>query len=54
VRTSATIYAEDALIDAEGYVLQSEEEPAETEDSDDLVSQFRDFIDGISPEDFES
>jgi uncharacterized protein len=52
VRTSATIYAEDALVDAEGYVLQSEEAADEPE-SDELLSQFRDFIDGISPEDFE-
>jgi bifunctional DNase/RNase len=54
VRTSATIYAEDALIDAEGYVLQGEDESEhDAEESDDLVSQFRDFIDGINPEDFD-
>lgn len=52
VRTSATIYAEDALVDAEGYVLQSEEAADEPE-SDELLNQFRDFIDGIRPEDFE-
>lgn len=54
VRTSATIFAEDALVDAEGYVLQGEE-PGEDDDVDpsDLVTQFRDFIEGIRPEDFE-
>jgi uncharacterized protein len=55
VRVQATIYAEDALLDAEGVILQTEE--AETEESpeaDDLVSQFREFIEGINPEDFES
>lgn len=53
VRTSATIYAEDALVDAEGYVLQADEPAGATGDSDDIVSQFRSFIDGINPEDFE-
>jgi uncharacterized protein len=53
VRTSATIYAEDALVDAEGYVLHPEEPGEDAGDPDDLVSQFRDFIEGIRPEDFE-
>jgi bifunctional DNase/RNase len=54
VRTSATIYAEDALIDAEGYVLQQEEAPDdEHAESDELVEQFRDFIEGLRPEDFD-
>ncbi len=52
VRTSATIYAEDALIDAEGYVLATDEPTGEGE-SDELMSQFKMFIDGIRPEDFE-
>lgn len=55
VRTHSTIYAEDALLDAEGVVLATdeagdEEEPA---DADELVSQFKEFIEGIRPEDFE-
>lgn len=54
VRTEATIYAEDTLLDAEGVIIQGEEpgddEPA---DADELVSQFKEFIDGIRPEDFE-
>ncbi|HET9690336.1 MAG TPA: bifunctional nuclease family protein [Acidimicrobiales bacterium] len=54
VRTSAPIFAEDALIDAEGYVLHPE--PADDDDenggSDELVEQFRDFIEGLRPEDF--
>jgi bifunctional DNase/RNase len=53
VRTSSTIFAEEALLDAEGVVLQAEDEAVEGE-TDDLVSQFKEFIDGISPEDFES
>jgi uncharacterized protein len=51
-RVAATIYAEEALLDAEGIVLQSEDTP-EPGEADDLVSQFRQFIDGIKPEDFE-
>jgi bifunctional DNase/RNase len=55
VRTSATIYAEDALLDAEGVVLQGDETGEGDEaEADDLVSQFKEFIDGIRPEDFES
>ncbi len=47
-----TIYAEEELLDAEGVILPDESaEPAEAEE---LVSEFRDFIEGIRPEDFES
>jgi bifunctional DNase/RNase len=55
VRVSATIYAEEALVDAEGYVL-AEDVTEEDDDgeSDELLGQFRDFIDGIRPEDFEA
>jgi uncharacterized protein len=53
-RLGTTIYAEDALLDAEGVVLQSDDEPETTPDQDDLVGQFREFIDGIRPEDFSS
>ncbi len=52
VRTSATIYADDALVDAEGVVLEAEE-AEETVDADELVSEFKAFIEGIRPEDFE-
>jgi hypothetical protein len=51
-RVSATIYAEDALIDAEGVVLQSDEEGEDGPDGGDLMLQFRQFIEGIRPEDF--
>jgi bifunctional DNase/RNase len=53
VRTKSTIYAEEALVESEGVVLQSEDGEDEGE-ADDLVSQFRQFIEGIRPEDFES
>lgn len=52
VRLQSPIYAEEALVDAEGYVI-SEESAVDEPASDELLSQFRDFIDGIRPEDFE-
>jgi bifunctional DNase/RNase len=54
VRTSATIYAEDALLDAEGVVLQGDDADEDDGQNDDIVSQFKEFIEGIRPEDFES
>jgi bifunctional DNase/RNase len=55
VRTHSTIYADDALLDAEGVVLHGVEAGDEEDaaEADELVSQFKEFIDGIRPEDFE-
>ena len=53
-RLGTTIYAEDALLDAEGVVLQSEDETDASPDQDQLVVEFRHFIEGIRPEDFSS
>lgn len=53
VRTDTTIYAEEALLDAEGVLLPAEDE-ADPPEADELVSEFRQFIEGIRPEDFES
>ncbi|MDQ2725142.1 MAG: bifunctional nuclease family protein [Actinomycetota bacterium] len=52
VRVECTIYADDALVDAESYVLDANEteDPGE---ADELVSEFRQFIEGLRPEDFE-
>lgn len=52
VRVEATIYADDALVDAEGYVLEPDGGD-EHGQADELVSEFRQFIEGIRPEDFE-
>jgi len=51
-RLGTTIYAEDALLDAEGVVIQTDEEREDGPDQDELVVQFREFIEGINPEDF--
>jgi len=53
-RLGTTIYSEDALIDAEGVVLQSDDETEAPHDQDQLVVEFRQFIEGIRPEDFSS
>lgn|SRR5487761_1143403 len=52
VRAGATIYAEEALLDAEGIVITQREDLEEGE-GDELVAQFHEFIEGISPEDFD-
>jgi bifunctional DNase/RNase len=51
VRIECPIYAEDDLLDAEGVILPEEAEE-EAAQADELVSEFRDFIEGIRPEDF--
>jgi uncharacterized protein len=48
VRCEAPIYASDELIDAVG-----QEPPAEAEeDTDEIIDEFKDFIESVSPEDF--
>jgi len=47
VRTDAPIFAARDLLDASG--VEFEQEP---EDSEELVQEFRDFLDHITPEDF--
>lgn len=49
VRSGATIYAEEALLDAEGIVLTQRDDVEEGE----LVDQFHEFIEGVRPEDFD-
>src|SRR5579875_1642082 len=53
VRVDSPIYAEEELLDAEGILLPEEdEEEEESPEAEELVSEFRDFIEGIRPEDF--
>ena len=53
-RLGTPIYAEDALLDAEGVVIppESEDEADDGENAEELVSEFRQFIEGVKPEDF--
>lgn len=49
-RTGTPIFAEEELLDEAGIVIDSEEE--DETPPDELVTQFRQFIEGIRPEDF--
>jgi bifunctional DNase/RNase len=52
-RTGTPIYADDALLDAEGVIFPPDDEE-EDGTSDELVTQFKEFIEGVRPEDFSS
>lgn len=54
VRLDCQIYAEEELLDAEGVILPDDDDEEEAEEAEELVSEFRDFIEGIRPEDFGS
>ena len=51
-RLACPIFVDEAVLEAEGVLLQSEE--AEEGEDETLVEQFHDFIEGIRPEDFAS
>jgi len=54
VRTHSPLYVADDLMDAEGILLAIEpaDEDEEDESPDELVGQFRQFLDSVKPEDF--
>ena len=55
VRASCALYVSDELMDAEGVVLQlDDEEEAEPANPESLVGEFREFLDKVKPEDFGS
>lgn len=53
-RMGTPIYAEDDLIDAEGVLLAPDDEDEEinAQQTEELVSEFRNFINDVRPEDF--
>ena len=52
-RTGSPIYAADAVLDEAGYIEEADETDGEDpEQSEEVVEQFRDFIDSVNPEDF--
>ena len=51
VRTGTPIFAEESLLDEVGQE-QDETEPATEGDQDELIEDFRDFIENVKPEDF--
>ncbi|HXW33710.1 MAG TPA: bifunctional nuclease family protein [Acidimicrobiales bacterium] len=56
VRTGSPLFVSDELMDAEGVLLPSEEDEddGETSSPEELVGQFRQFLDEVRPEDFSS
>jgi hypothetical protein len=44
----------DDLLDAEGVVLQTEDDDEEPANPEELVGEFRQFLQNIRPEDFSS
>ena len=56
MRTGSPLFVSDELMDAEGVLLPSDEEEQESDSTnpDELVGQFRQFLDQIRPEDFSS
>jgi bifunctional DNase/RNase len=49
VRCETPIYASDELLDEVGQVPEAEPE----EQAEEIIDEFKDFIDNVSPEDFE-
>lgn len=55
VRTGAAIFVDDGLMEAEGIILPPDEDEDEDDgdvNPDELVGEFRDFLETIRPEDF--
>jgi len=56
-RTGAPLFVEEALMEEAGVVLEEELEvaaEAEEEEAEELVDEFREFLDHLRPEDFSS
>jgi bifunctional DNase/RNase len=53
-RMGTPIYADESLLDENGVDLQTEDDEDVSENTDELVSQFEEFIQQVRPEDFSS
>jgi bifunctional DNase/RNase len=53
VRTEAPLFVSDDLMESEGIMLSLESEDDTDDTPDELVGQFRQFLDSVRPEDFE-
>jgi uncharacterized protein len=51
-RTGTPIFAADSVVDDVGYT-EVEEEPDESGQSEEVVEEFKEFLDSVTPEDFE-
>ena len=56
VRTGSPLFVADELMDAEGILLPTDDEDEDGDPStpDELVGEFRQFLDTVRPEDFSS
>ncbi len=52
VRTHAPLFVEDELMESAGIVVETEEEGEEGVSPEELVGEFREFLDNVRPEDF--
>ena len=52
IRVHCKIYCDTDLLDAEGVILDEDDE-VDDENPDELVREFKEFIEGITPEDFQ-
>ena len=52
-RTGTPIYAEEAVLDQAGYTAEEDDED-DGEPAEEVVEQFKEFIDTVNPEDFAS
>ena len=50
-RTGTPIYAEEAVLDQAGYTAEEDDED-DGEPAEEVVEQFKEFIDTVNPEDF--
>jgi len=54
VRTTSPLFVSDELMDAEGILLPAEDDEDGDSSPDELVGEFRQFLDTVRPEDFSS
>ncbi len=54
LRTTSPLYVADDLMDAEGLVMELDEDDSEEDQAnpDEIVGEFREFLDNVKPEDF--
>jgi len=53
-RMGTPIFADESLLDEHAVDLQTDDDEELSEQADELVSQFQEFIEGVRPEDFSS
>ncbi len=53
VRTEAPLFVSDELMESEGIILALDTDEEDEDTPDELVGQFRQFLDTVRPEDFE-